>query len=512
MNHQVARALGSFAIATLMAFAPGQAQGQDTGWIIDSFHSDFRIHPDRSIYVVERIEVDFGQLQRHGIYREIPVKYRKVIRSGLPITAGTVKLGLENIRVTDENGRERQIEVDRGSRVRIRIGNPDRMVSGHQVYTIHYRLSSGLGFFEDHDELYWQVTGVDWPVPILKASATVTLPGAGVATAGDTTGWSAWCYAGWAESSSSERCTAAVAGAGRYTFESGRLEPGEGLTLVAAFPKGVVPEPSAAEKTAALIATWWPVGLPVAALALMWSLWWHRGREPDAGSIMPVWRRPDGLPPGVAGALVDQRADMDDIVATLLDLAVRGYIRIREVPPGGVLGMVEGDSFAAKALRSLGLYKVDWELERTGKTLPEGDLSFYETSVLQGIFEGANTRRMSELHNEFYAHLPEIREGMYEFLVSEGHFRKSPATVRNIYRVVGVVFLFLGVTGIVAENWLLAISIVLTGAIIFAFSGSMPAMTLQGARRWREVKGLEEYIRRAEKAELEFSQAPERTT
>ncbi|MGH7658580.1 MAG: DUF2207 family protein, partial [Gemmatimonadales bacterium] len=100
----------------------------------------------------------------------------------------------------------------------------------------------------------------------------------------------------------------------------------------------------------------------------------------------------------------------------------------------------------------------------------------------------------------------------YEFLVSGGLFRKSPATVRNIYRVVAVVFLFLGVTGIVAENWLLAISIVLTGAIIFAFSGSMPAMTLQGARRWREVKGLEEYIRRAEKAELEFSQAPERTT
>lgn len=513
MKDSLRRILVVLLISGFLSATVAQAQNQDTGWVINSFHSDFRIHPDGSIYVVERIEVDFGDLQRHGIYREIPVRYRKVVRTGLPVQAGTMKLDLEDIRVTDESGNARQIEITRGNLVRIRIGDPDRLVSGRQVYVINYRLSSGLGFFEDHDELYWQVTGVNWPVPIMRASATVTLPEAGLSAANDTSGWSAWCYAGWAESSSSERCTATVTAPGRYGFESARLEPGEGLTLVAAFPKGVVPEPTVAEKAASIILTWWPAALPLIALAVMWTLWWRHGREPDVGSIVPMWHRPERLPPGAAGTLVDQQADMDDVVATLLDLAVRGYIRIREVEPAGLLGVVDEDSFTAKALRTLGLYKVDWELQRTDKKISGDGLSLFEKNVLDGIFEGKSTRLMSDLHNEFYTHLPEIREGMYDFLVSDGLFRKSPRAVRIVYVVAGIVVSFLGfIAAAATENWILGVGILLTGVIILLFSWAMPAMTTRGASKWREVKGLEEYIRRAEKAELEFSQSPERTT
>ena len=173
--------------------------------------------------MVERIAVDFGTLQRHGIYREIPVRYRKVIRQGLPLE-GRVNVDLDLEQVTDGRGRKLQTKVDRGDRVRIRIGDPNRTITGRQTYVIHYRLGSGLGFFEDHDELYWQVTGTEWPVPILRASAAVTLPPAEAWAMRDTGGWSAWCYAGWAESSSDQRCRATVVDAGRYRFETGRLE------------------------------------------------------------------------------------------------------------------------------------------------------------------------------------------------------------------------------------------------------------------------------------------------
>ncbi|HEY9479600.1 MAG TPA: DUF2207 domain-containing protein, partial [Gemmatimonadaceae bacterium] len=354
--------------------------------------------------------------------------------------------------------------------------------------------------------------GTEWPVPILHASADVTIATPAATATLDSAGWSAWCYAGWAESSSSERCKAALVSAGQYHFESGRLEPGEGLTLVAAFPKGIVPAPTALDKLRAVLATWWPIALPIVVLIFMFNRWWRHGREPAVGSIMPVWRPPEGIPPGAAGTLLDQRAGMDDVVATLLDMAVRGYVTIHEVQPGGPMGIAEGESFVARTLRSIGIGETDWELRRTDK--PEGgELDPYEKSVLQGVFEGSPCRRMSELHNEFYKHLPEIRKGMYGFLVEKGLFPRSPESIRNRYILVGVLFAIAGVwLAIALGNFIIGVGLVATGLIFFAFANAMPKMTLGGARRWRDIKGLEEYIRRAEKSQLEFSQGPERTT
>jgi hypothetical protein len=507
--------LAGTAAIVLLAFVllPASLFSQDTGWTIPSFDAAYTVNADRSIDVTERIAVDFGPLQRHGIYREIPVRYAKVVKAGIPLRAGTVSVGLDNVSVTDADGTRLPVQIERGNRVRIRIGDADRLVTGTQTYIIHYRLARGLGFFDDHDELYWQVTGTDWPVPILRASATVSLPPADKTDGAGRADATAWCYAGWAESSSNERCRAAVTGAGRYQFASGRLDPGEGLTLVAAFPKGVIAAPTAADKARERAALWWPALLPLLGFFLIYSRWRSRGREPEPGSIVPNWHPPEGLPAGAAGTLMDQRAGMEDVVATLLDLAVRGYLKISEVPVHGLVETLGEKSFAVKALRTLGISTVDWELMRTGKPAP-GDLAPYEVRVLDGVFDdGEPVRRMSDLHNEFYTHLPEIRNGMYDYLVEQKLFPKSPASVRNRYLVLGLLLIMAGVPiGIATANVVLGAAIALVGITVLAFSSFMPAKTAEGARRWREVKGLEEYIRRAEKSELESSQGPERTT
>ncbi len=501
--------LPRFVIVTLILLLPTCLFAQDVGWTVQSFDARYQVNADRTIDVAERILVDFGALQKHGIYREIPVRYAKVLKAGIPLRAGTVEVGLDVRGVSDAEGHAIPFTVDGGRRKRIRIGRADRLVTGVQTYLIRYHLERGLGFFDDHDELYWQVTGTEWPVPILHASATVVLAGH---LPRDTAGTSAWCYAGWAESSSNEQCTAAVVQPGRYQFAAGRLDPGEGLTLVAAFPKGVIPEPTAADRLLEQGSLWWPVALPVLGFLLMFGRWQRRGREPDPGSIMPNWHPPAGLPPGAAGVLTDQKADMDDVVATLLDLAVRGYMTINEVPAHGLVAALGENSFAAKALRSLGISRTDWELARTDKPLP-GDLVPYELSVLDGVFEGSTTRRMTDLHNEFYTHLPGIRKGMYDFLVSQRLFPKSPASVRNGYLALGMLLTVGAIPlGAATGNIILGAGLASVGIIVLAFSGAMPAKTAEGARRWREVKGLEEYIRRAEKSEIELSQAPERTT
>jgi uncharacterized membrane protein YgcG len=486
------------------------AHAQDTGWTITRFDADYTVLPDRSLVVVETIAVDFKNLNRHGIYRDIPVQYKRVV-GDRGVQAGRVTLDLNVQQVTDGRGAMRQTKVSREDNdIRIRIGDPDRTISGRQTYVIQYTLSGGLGFFDEHDELYWQVTGTRWPVKVERASATVMLPHAAARAFADAPGWSAYCYAGWAESTSNARCSAEYVGNGQYEYSSQRLDAGEGLTLVAGFPKGVIAPPTKAEQTAGWLIRWGPMLLPLFSIAFMFQLWQRRGREPDAGSVVATWQPPEGIRPGPAGTLVDQRADMDDVVATVLDLAVRGYVEIREVPPDGILRQVDANSFAGRALKTLGLSENDWQLTQT--RVDTDELKPFERRVLTGIFEGEPTRRMSDLHNEFYTRLPRIHESLYADLVRERLFPTSPHRTRVKYRWIGGAIIAAGVAiGAALSHIVLLIGVVLSGLVVLLFSFAMPAMTPKGAQMRRQLKGLEEYIRRVEKAEMEFRHAPERT-
>lgn len=478
---------------------------QDTGWTIDSMHVDFTLNTDRTIDVTEWIVVDFGQLSKHGIYREINTRYRRLARPGMNIPAGTERIDLEAISVNNGQGRALRTDVTRGrDRTRIRIGDPDLTVTGRQTYVIRYRLERGIGFFDQHDEFYWQVTGTQWPVPITRVSARVRLPDH--QQGGD---FEAWCFAGWAESNSDDRCTAETVGTVGYRFASSRLDPGEGLTLVAAFPKGIVPEPTAADLVRQRLAIWWPAALPLLALFGMMLRWNAVGREPRSGSIVPEWRKPE-LPAGLAGTLLDQRADMRDVIATILDLAVSGHITITEVTPRGPLG-VDPDSFVAKAFRTLGLSKTDWEVRATG--IDKSRIAPHQRLVLDGILDGKSSNRISDLHNDFYKQLPGIYSAMYDETVESGLFTRNPTSVRTRYVLLGVAVLVIGlIASFFTLNLILALGSVLAGLIVMLFSGAMPAMTPSGARELVRLKGVEEYIRRADKLELEMHQAPQRTT
>lgn len=497
------------ALLTFVA-APLVAQdSQDTGWTITSFDAAYRINADRTIDVTEQIDVDFGPLQKHGIYRDIPITYRKTLDAGMQVAAGKVKVDIDRISVTDGAGEDLGLQVTRGTDARLRIGDASRTVTGTQRYIIHYRLARGLGFFEDHDELYWQVTGARWPVPILKSHATVTL---GVDAPADVLPWEAWCYAGWPDSNDNSRCTAEASGKGTWEFSAGRLDPGEGLTMVASFPKEIILAPTETEAIMTSLGVVWPLGVPMVMLGFMTWLWRTRGREPEQGSVVPYWKVPKDLRPGPAGTLWDQSSDMNDIVATLLDLTVRGFVRISEVAPDGLLGAVDQEGFAGKLLKKLGLTQTDWELERINPS-GESGLASYESLVLDGVFEGSTTRRMSDLNNDFYKQVPKIHKALYETVVAEGLFNSNPQKTRVTYGVLGVVIIAAGLAiGAALGNGVLVAGGVLSGIVVLVFARVMPARTLKGAKQWEQLRGLEEYVRRAEKLELEMSQGPERTT
>lgn len=481
-------------------------------WTIESFSADYVVRPNGSIGVVERIEVDFGDARKHGIYREIPERSR--LFRLRPEVDAREKYDIEVGQVTAPDGEEYPTKVSTsGGWVRIRIGDPDFCVTGRRTYVVHYEISDGVSRLEGWDEVYWQVTGTGWPVSIREARARVILPPERAHAFADSAPWDASCYAGPPASTSDERCLARVVEPGSYVFTTtGPLEQGEGLTFAATFPTGAVPGPSPAERLWRAFLFFGPLAIPGLALGIMFGVWWDRGRDPAGGSVVPEWEPPEGIRPGPAGTLVDQRADMDDVIATILDLAVRGWIRIREVPPE-VLPGVDEDSLLGRTLGALGMRRTDWEFVRLRED--EEALERFEVRTLEGIFDGHETRRLSDLKEEFYEDVPDIEERLYHDLVKRGLFPDSPQKTRRRWVVAGVAVLVLGgglgFLGAQAVSWLLVPAMILSGIVVLVFAFYMPATTAKGARQLRHVKGLEEYIRRAEKEELEFRNAPEKS-
>jgi uncharacterized membrane protein YgcG len=515
-----------FPTATLLAAPSLRAQGDcatpGEDWVVESFDAEYAVRPGGSIDVTERIAVDFGALRKHGIYRDVHRRFRRpaaAFRERLEGTPGSgaweeASFDLDVESVVDETGASYEVETSRqGDVVRIRIGSPDFCVSGPATYVIRYVIDDGVARLPDYGEFYWQATGTEWVVPIERAAARVVLAPARVAAFADSAPWDASCYAGPQESTSGEACTARVAAPGVYEFATTEpLRPGEGLTFAATFPAGLVPGATPAERAWDLLVLLAPLALPPLALLAMLTLWWRRGKEPAAGSVVPEWDPPEGLKPGAAGALRDQRADMDDIVATILDLAVHGVIKIREVPPELLPG-VDEDSFLGKALDKLGVRDRDWELVH----LERGAFGLvpYERQLLVALFDGRDTRRLSDLEEKFYKEIPKIRDGLYGDLVKRKLFPRSPQATRRLWLVIGIAIAALavplGILGFAVDSPLILPALVVAGLIVVGFSFFMPAMTPLGARVRRHVEGLEEYIRRAEKAEIEFRNAPERT-
>jgi len=142
----------------------------DEGWVINQFDAAVGVQSDGSLRIVETILADFGSQQKHGIFRDIPVVYSYDQQNDR-----VYDLSVES--VTDRNGQPQKYSVSQdGSLVSIKIGDPNRTVSGPQSYKITYRVRGALNAFPEHDELYWNVTG-NWPVRMLQATSTVTLPG-----------------------------------------------------------------------------------------------------------------------------------------------------------------------------------------------------------------------------------------------------------------------------------------------------------------------------------------------
>ena len=475
------------AIMCMVAVVPASA------FDIASYDTVMQVSKDSSVTVTETIVADFRGDPHHGIYRDIPL-------SGKDKYGNNYRIRHKMLGVTDAGGSSLQTQItSNGGRVNIRIGDPNTMVEGIQTYVIRYRLLRAVHFFPEGDELYWNVVGREWTVVIRKATATVELPPSTPPHSIRTTGYTG----AYGQTSAHPVSSVPNNHTARFSMKQ-PLNPGEAMTIVVGWPKGVVAQPKRWQEALWFISDNGYFFLPPIFLLGLVLLWYRAGRDPDTGrSEMVAFDPPDGMTPAEIGTLIDEQVDMRDITATIIDLAVRGLILIKSDKEKGLL-----------------FSRTEYTLELTRSYDEMGNdtnLSGYEIALISAIFGGNQFRVMSDLATKFYVHLPKLRNQLYESLVKRGYFTHRPDRVRKSYQNGGIAMI---VTGIFASlallapdipaafaisvGWGLALSV--CGVMLVIAAGVMPRKTTKGKDALLAIKGFEEYISRAERAEIEHQE------
>jgi uncharacterized membrane protein len=439
---------------------------------IQRFDAQITVNPDASIDVNETIDIQFVG-EWHGIYRTIPVDY--TTHEGFNFT-----IFLDQISATGPDGEHLKVEIQKqGYSKRLKIYVPDA-VDTSKVITLHYRALSALRFFPDHDELYWNVTGDQWDVPLHGATARIELPSG---TTGIRTAVFTGVYGARAEDATSE-----VAGNLVRIETTKSLGFHEGLTAVVGWDKGFVREPTTMDSIVLFLRANWIIFLPFVALAVMLWLWWTRGRDPRGQPISVQYDPPDQLTPGETGTLVDNQAAMRDITATLVDLAVKGYLIIEQSDVSHLLGLTHSKEYTFHR-----------------KKPPEQWLNAkpHEAVMLTALFDSGSRPdvKLSELQNHFYVNLPRIRDAIFNALVTDGYYLHRPDQVRQTYTAIGIILgVVIAAAGAsVGQNWGVSqtaaiLSGILTGVVIIAVGWFMPARTILGARTYEKALGFEDFL------------------
>lgn len=469
---------GRIALGLLVGLwgTPAAAQRSYT---IDRFDAVIQVQRDASILVTETITARFVG-SWNGIYRTIPVTYRT--SQGFNWT-----LGVSLQSATDGEGRPLRIEANRERHyIKFKMWIPGA-VDATRTVVLRYRATNGLRFFEDHDELYWNVTGDEWDVPLGAATARIELPSGAE-------GVRAIAFNG-VYGSTAQEATVEIEGTAVRVTMPHALAFHEGLTAVVGWNKGLVTPPPVTARAQEVVSSNWPLVIPIPVFLLAFFIWRRRGRDPRRLPIAVQYEPPRGVSPAEAGTLLDNSADLRDITATLVDLAVRGYLRIEEHEGTKVFGLVFGR---------------DYTLRRLEPPAGAAELAPHERLLFDGIFGGrSDLVELSDLKEEFYTEIPGIKTSVFDRLLGRGFYHARPDRVRARWMVgaIGVGALIAIGGGAMSAGFLMTptpfvAAGILVAAILFCFSLIMPARSEAGTRALEHVLGFDEFLRRVESEHL----------
>lgn len=322
---------------------------------IINFHADIDVDKNSGLNITEKIKVHSeGNEIKRGIFRTLPL-----VRN-LNDRTQKVKYNIVSVKKNgaDEDYHE---EIEDGF-LKIYLGNKDIILSpGDYDYEIKYTTEKQIGFFNKYDELYWNVNGTEWSFPVDSISATVNLPqGAGIIQNS--------CYKG-SYGSTSQDCLAKVLSEHSIEWSAKDLVSGEGLTIAVGFKKGIMippPPPTFLEKFGILIAG---IIIFLGLLIYYYSTWKKYGVDPETPTVYPQFNSPDDLSPASLGYIQSESFKNKYLTASLVNLAVKGYIQIIESEDSGVFGLFKSKQFTVKKLKN-----------------PDQNLAKEEISLMNSLF------------------------------------------------------------------------------------------------------------------------------
>ena len=446
-----------------------------------SYDIDVAAHASNTLDVVETIRVVAQGIQvRRGLYRDFPTRYKD--RYG-----NNVVVGFDVIDLKRDGQPEPWFTEHISNGVRVNFGNDDFLkVPATYTYTLHYRTNRQIGFFEDHDELYWNAIGTGWDFPIERASISVHLPQPAPIAQMKAEG-----YTG-AQGSKDQHYTASLAepGEARWVLTQ-PLQPREGLTIVLSFPKGLIAQPSSGQQVRWFLHDNRGVLVAVATFLLVFAYllvnWLRIGRDPDPGIIIARYAPPAGFAPSELRFI--KRMNFDDrcFSADLVDMAIKGLIRISSEP---------------KRIGSK-----EWALQRTDNP-PPNDLPNVQRMLYQKLFA---TDRFLSVTPENRAKLMGAKLSLLKSLNTAYNGRMfkrnaGPAGWAFLMGLAGMVTAFVISRG--AGTVVLSV-ICLAMVMMLAWLGVlMAAPTPEGRKLLDEVDGLKLYLSVAERDDLARMRTP----
>ena len=480
-------------LVLIVAFSSVTVFAQERSVYWENYDVDITIQPDGSFRVAETQQLEFvGGPFRFGL-RTIPTDSLSAIRD---VRVSEVGGPVYRESTSGDPNTFQTYSDSEGFNIRY---NFEPTTNAAREVVLEYTVDGGLLYYDGGDQLVWKAVPANANFPIQASTVTVHLPPGATLDNYDATG-----PAGQPE---------VIDGGVRFIASEPIRAGGQDFAVRVQWPHGIVAGAPAAwqqtidqQERVGPLANLGALGLTVLAivggLLALFLLWYSAGR--DAPVKLPAdWipEPPSDLPAGMAGTLVDERADTKDVIASLVDLARRGVLAIQDEATPGLFGIGENHEFT-------------YHLENAA--LP---MRPYEKYLVDNIFGDETEKKQSELQTKFYSHLEKAKKQIYAATVTDGYFPTSPERTRTTWAVIGVLVLVaaavLGCVALIALGAFtpfaicvpMGLAVPAIGLLILA--RYMPRKTPKGAEeaaKWlafkRYMENLEQYTKVEEAQEI----------
>jgi hypothetical protein len=395
---------------------------------IESFDVSIQLNKDGTFNIVEKILYDFGSNERHGIFRFIPRSNKlddRLYRNHV-YTVQAVK--------RNDSGEQYSKSFD-DDNLSIKIGDPDKTIEGLHQYEIDYKVANGIGNFDDHDEIYWNVTGNGWNVPIHKATATLTLPENISVTKSQ-------CFTG-TSGSTEQNCQISP---DQKSYSTQNLTEYEGLTLVAAFPANSFPKSTLTDRPATslsrgaeimLIILYGMTFLVLNAVIPFFLYRWYKNKKkdvrfgpPHVNFDIPFDAKNNRISPALAGTIDTAELEKDDVIATIFDLAIRKHLKISQT--------TEKQNFLV-----FNTDKTKYFFEKLSGQAQDS-LEPHEEILMDRLFQDGNSVELETLNKDFYKTFADMEKKVYKQLENQGYYSNNPKSGKTMFIIIGIFSLIFG--------------------------------------------------------------------